>query len=155
MRTQCALFIALTLPIFALGGGPSRAEQAAPREATAGRVYHVEYLKTRPGLGDDYDRFVQSVFRPMLDEMVRRGVWLRYSFMTVPYAGAGPCADYTHVFVAELRNFAALDREIDAWGEVMAKLHPDEETRRRLFEEDLPRLRELVREEFLKDFDWR
>ena len=143
-----ALALCLAGPAAAqpLPGGPP---------AIRGRVYHVEYLRARPGFADDYDRFVENVFRPILDEMVRRGVWLRYGFMTVPYAGPAPCADYTHVFVAELRNFAAIDRELLLWDEVVAKFHPDAEDRRRLFDEELPRLREMVREEFLKDFEWK
>jgi hypothetical protein len=124
-----ALAVALCLP------GPAAAQPSTPGiPGMRGRVYHVEYLRARPGLADDYDRFVENVFRPILDEMVRRGVWLRYNFMTVPYAGPAPCADYTHVFVAELRNFAAIDRELAIWGEVVAKHHPDAEERRRLFD---------------------
>jgi len=46
--------------------------------------------------------------------------------------------------VAQLHDFAALDREQKAWAE-----------RRRLFEEDPPQIREMVREEFLQDLDWR
>jgi hypothetical protein len=156
MRTICVLLLVLTLPALAGGPGVLGANQpAAPGVTSPGRVYHLEYLRARPGLGDDYDHFVQTVFRPMLEDMVGRGVWLRYRFMTVPYAGASPCADYTHVFVAELRNFAALDREVEVWGEVMKKFHPDEGERQQLFEMELPRLREMVREEFLKDFEWK
>ncbi len=40
--------------------------------ASRGRIYHVEYLRARPGMEDDYHRFVEAVFRPMLDEMVRK-----------------------------------------------------------------------------------
>src|SRR5262245_2205605 len=119
------------------------------------RLYHVEYLRAFPGKSDDYDRFVKTVFRPMLDAMVARGIWTRYTFLTVPYHGQAPCADYTHVFVAQLRDFAALDREQPVWGELQRKLHPDEAERRRLFEEELPAIREMVREEFLQDFDWK
>lgn len=120
-----------------------------------GRIYHVEYLRAFPGKSDDYDRFVKSVFRPMLDAMVARGIWQKYSFLTVPYHGVAPCSDYTHVFVAQLRNFAALDDEQRAWAELQKRFHPDEAERRRLFEEELPRIREMVREEFLQDFDWK
>jgi len=120
-----------------------------------GRIYHVEYLRAFPGKSDDYDRFVKTVFPPLLDAMVARGIWQKYSFLTVPYHGVAPCSDYTHVFVAQLRNFAALDDEQRAWAEVQKKFHPDEAERRRLFEEDLPRIREMVREEFLQDFDWK
>jgi len=91
----------------------------------------------------------------MLDAMVARGIWTRYGFLTVPYHGASPCADYTHIFVAQLQGFAALDREQKAWSEVQKKFHPDEAERRRLFEEDLPAIRDMVREEFLQDFDWK
>lgn len=122
--------------------------------APQGHIYHFEYLRARPGRGGDYDRFVKTVFKPMLEEMVRRGVWLRYGFVSVPYAGPAPCADYTHVFVAELASFAALDREAAAWSEVQRKFHPDDEERRRLFEVELQQIREMVREEILKDFDW-
>jgi len=38
---------------------------------------------------------------------------------------------------------------------VQKKFHPDEAERRRLFEEELPAIREMVREEFLQDFDWK
>ena len=52
-------------------------------------------------------------------------------------------------------EFAYLDREQKAWSEVQKKFHPDEAERRRLFEEDLPAIRDMVREEFLQDFDWK
>ena len=156
MRQAAIVFVSLALLVTAgaapqgtgepvYGGGPS----------SAGRIYHVEYLRAFPGKSDDYDRFVRTVFRPMLDAMVARGIWTKYGFLAVPYHGASPCADYTHVFVAQLQNFAALDREQKACGEVQKKLHPDEAERRRLFEEDLPAIREMVREEFLQDFDWK
>lgn len=38
---------------------------------------------------------------------------------------------------------------------LVKKLYPDEATRRRLFEEELPAMREMVREEIVKDFNWR
>ena len=91
----------------------------------------------------------------MLDAMVARGIWTRYSFLTVPYHGPAPCADYTHVFIAELPNFAALDREEPIWTEIQKKLHPDEKERHQLFEVELPGIREMVREEILKDFEWK
>jgi hypothetical protein len=134
--------------------GPGEPPYGGPATA-AGRIYHVEYLRAFPGKSDDYDRFVKTVFRPMLDEMVARGIWIKYGFLTVPYHGPAPCADYTHVFVAQLPGFAALDREQKVWGLMMKKFHPDEAERRRLFEEDLPKIREMVREEFLQDFDWK
>jgi hypothetical protein len=152
----------VSLALAAAGAIPAAAADPQGREAATGlgiasrgRIYHVEYLRARPGMEDDYDRFVETVFRPMLEEMVRRGVWIQYNFLTVPYAGPAPCADYTHVFVATLANFAAVDREIAAWGEVIRKFHPDEAERHRLFDEELPRLREMVREEFLRDFSWK
>ena len=147
------------VPLFLLAAAaPQAPVPGEPPFAAApgggGRVYHVEYLRAFPGRSGDYDRFVKTVFRPMCDAMVARGVWTRYTFLTVPYRGPAPCADYTHVFVAQLRSFAALDGEQAAWGEMQKKFHPDDAERRRLFEEDLPRIRELVREEFLQDFDW-
>ncbi len=134
------------------------ATPAAPEPAPAassGHIYHFEYLRARPGRSGDYDHFVKTIFKPMLEEMVRRGIWLRYTFMTVPYAGPAPCADYTHVFVAELPNFAALDREAPAWSEIQKKHHPDEKERHQLFEVALQQIREMVREEILKDFEWK
>ena len=97
------------------------ADTPFPAVAAQGHIYHYEYLRARAGKAGDYDRFVKTVFRPMLEEMKTRGVWLRYAFMSVPYAGPAPCADYTHVFVAELSSFAALDREQAAWAEVQKK----------------------------------
>jgi hypothetical protein len=148
------------VPLFLLAGaGPQSPVPGEPPFGTApdggGRIYHVEYLRALPGKSGDYDRFVKTVFRPMLDAMVARGVWTRYTFLTVPYRGAAPCADYTHIFVAQLRDFAALDGEQAAWSGMQKKFHPDDAERRRLFEEDLPHIRELVREEFLQDFDWK
>src|SRR5258706_11935857 len=86
--------------------------------AGAGRIYHLEYLRVLPGRSADYDRFVKSIFKPMLDAMVARGVWTRYSFLTVPYHGAAPCADYNYVFVAQMRDFASVDREQKSWAEI-------------------------------------
>jgi len=136
--------------------GPARAADTPfPAAAAQGHIYHYEYLRARPGKSGDYDRFVKNVFRPLLEEMKTRGVWLRYAFMSVPYAGPAPCADYTHVFVAELSSFAALDREQAAWAEALKKFYPDDARRHELFEVELPGIREMVREEILKDFDWK
>ena len=157
-----ALFVVLgTMPGIrpGMGAEPPAAGPAGasgrPGIASRGRIHHIEYLRARPGREADYDRFIETVFRPMLDEMVRRGIWQQYNFMTVPYAGPAPCADYTHVFVARLANFAALDREIPAWNEIAKKLHPDDAERHRLFDEELPAIRDMVREEILQDFDWK
>lgn len=156
MRQAAIAFVTLAL-LFAAGAvrqGPGESPHGGPPSAT-GRIYHVEYLRAFPGKSDDYDRFVKTVFRPMLDAMVTRGIWLKYGFLTVPYHGVAPCADYTHVFVAQLRGFAALDEEQKVWAELQKTFHPDPTERRRLFEEDLPGIREMVREEFLQDFDWK
>jgi len=156
MRQAAIVFVSLVL--LSAAGAASQGPGEPPYGGAppgAGRIYHVEYLRAFPGKSDDYDRFVKTVFRPMLDAMVARGIWVRYGFLAVPYHGPSPCADYTHVFVAQLPNFAALDREQKAWGELQKKFHPDEAERRRLFEEDLPAIREMVREEFLQDFDWK
>ena len=156
MRQLTIVFVSLAL-LAAAGPAPEgRAESpyGAPPGST-GRIYHLEYLRTFPGKADDYDRFIKTIFRPMLDGMVARGIWLKYSFLTVPYHGTAPCADYTHVFVAQLPDFAALDREQKVWGELMKKFHPDETERKRLFEDELLSLREMMREEFLQDFDWK
>jgi hypothetical protein len=147
------LLVSLTpFPALCAAAAP---ETAASGPVSRGAIYHIEYLRARPGMEDDYNRFVEEIFRPMLDEMRARGIWIEYRFMIVPYAGPAPCADYTHVFVAKLRNFAALDVEQKAWAEVIRKYHPDEAERRKLFEENLPRIREMVREEILQDFDWK
>jgi len=75
------------------------------------------------------------------------GIWTRYSFLTVPTT-VPPCADY-HVFVASLdsrpRSRAA------SWAELQKRFHPGRGRARRLFEDELPKIRN-GREEFLQDF---
>ncbi len=156
MRQAAIVFVSLAL-LAAAGAAPQGTGESPYGGAppAAGRIYHIAYLRAFPGKSDDYDRFVKTVFRPMLDAMVARGIWSRYGFLTVPYHGPSPCADYTHVFVAQLQGFASLDGEQRAWGELQKKFHPNEAERRRLFEEELPGIRELVREEFLQDFEWK
>src|SRR5215510_12978459 len=105
MRQAAIVFVSL---FFLAGAGPGPAPQAPPESPYAGprdgagRIYHVEYLRAYPGKVGDYDRFVKTVFKPMLDALVARGIWTKYSFLTVPYHGPAPCADYTHVFVAQM-----------------------------------------------------
>lgn len=156
MRSAVLILAVCALCVASAAAAPPVAESPyGGLSPVGGRIYHIEYLRAFPGKSDDYDRFVKTVFRPMLDAMVARGIWQRYSFLTVPYHGVAPCSDYTHVFVAQLKNFAALDDEQRVWGELAKRFHPDEAERRKLFEEDLPRIREMVREEFLQDFDWK
>ena len=156
MRTQALTLIGIALCTVAAAAAPPPGDFAyGSAPGTGARTYHLEYLRTFPGKSGEYDHFIKTVFRPMLDAMVARGIWVKYSFLTVPYHGASPCADYTHVFVAQLRGFAALDDEQRVWAELQKKFHPDEAERRRLFEEELPKIREMVREEFLQDFDWK
>jgi hypothetical protein len=134
-----AAFAFVSLALWAAAGAAPQGPGEPPYggiSPAAGRIYHVEYLRAFPGKSDDYDRFVKTVFRPMLDAMVARGIWIKYGFLTVPYHGPSPCTDYTHIFVAQLQGFAALDREQKAWSEVQKKFHPDEE--------DLPKIREMV-----------
>jgi len=42
-----------------------------------------------------------------------------------------------------------------SWTELEKRFHPDEAERHKLFDEELPRIREMVREEFLQDLDWK
>ena len=56
--------------------GPGEPAYGAP--GSAGRIYHVEYLRAFPAKSDDYDRFVKTVFRPMLDG---RGVTAELRFL--------------------------------------------------------------------------
>ncbi|OLD63173.1 MAG: hypothetical protein AUI47_10160 [Acidobacteria bacterium 13_1_40CM_2_68_5] len=155
MNKAALAWIGLALCTVAAAPPPAGESPYGGVPPTGGRIYHIEYLRAFPGKTGDYDQFVKTVFRPMLDAMVARGIWLKYSFLTVPYHGVSPCADYTHVFVAQLRGFAALDDEQRVWAELQKRFHPDEAERRRLFEDELPKIREMVREEFLQDFDWK
>src|SRR5438093_11969686 len=137
MRQAAIVFVSLVL--LSAAGAAAQGPGEPPYGGAppgAGRIYHVEYLRAFPGKSDDYDRFVKTVFRPMLDAMVARGIWTRYGFLTVPYHGPAPCADYTHIFMAQLRDSAALDHEQQSWGDLHNNFHPHEPERRWVFDED-------------------
>src|SRR3989442_12371717 len=108
MRQAAIVFVSLVL--LSAAGAASQGPGEPPYGGAppgAGRIYHVEYLRAFPGKSDDYDRFVKTVFRPMLDAMVARGIWTRYAFLTVPFPGAPPRAPSPHNLFPRLQGVPA------------------------------------------------
>jgi|SRR5437867_5978087 len=77
------------------------------RTLIPGSVWSVEFIRVKPGRGLEYARMLADSFKKMLDENQRQGIVLSYKIFTNAPSDRD---DFTHLFMVEFPNFAALDQ---------------------------------------------
>lgn len=125
------------------GGDPATAEpQSADRP-----VYVVYYWRARPGREAEYSAYVRDYAEPIDEEARKAGVFEEVHTYTPFLRTGAEGADWTHMRVFKLKNFAALDGFSAGLNAATARIHPDPSQRPSSAE-----MRDLVRQEIWRDF---
>lgn len=87
-------------------GATALSAQEDERAYTEGSVVIVSYIRTEPGMFDDYMRYLSSTYKKLMDEQKKAGIILDYGVY-----GADPRSetDPDLILTITYKNFAALD----------------------------------------------
>jgi len=110
-------------------------------------VYVVYYWRARTGKLEEYAAYIRDVAEPIDEEARRAGVFEEVRTYTPAFVTGAPGADWTHMRVFKLRNYAALDSFSAGLDAATRRLYPNEATR-----PSSSGLRDLVRQEMWRDF---
>lgn len=136
---------------------PVRAGAAAdgarlqPDLSTSRPVYVVYYWRARPGRSADYSEYIRTIAEPIDEEARKAGVFEEVQTYTPAIVTGAPGADWTHMRVFRLRNFAALDTFSAGLDEAGKRRFPDEQ-QRKANAARAAELRDLLRQEIWKEF---
>ena len=114
-------------------------------------VYLVYYWRAKPGKFSEYSAYIQKVAEPIDEEARKAGVFEEVHTYTQAIATGAPGADWTHVRIFRLKNFASWDDFSAGLDEATRKVFPDEQKRRELMA-PAAGLRDLLRQEIWRNF---
>ena len=99
-------YLSLLLLSAALATGAATATAQDERAYTEGAVVIVSYIRTEPGMFDDYMRYLSSTYKKLMDEQKKAGIIMEYGVY-----GAEPRneTDPDLILTITYKNFAALD----------------------------------------------
>lgn len=155
MRSAVFLFsvFAATALVFGVPEAATAGERVASQENNDdGRgVYLVYYWRAKPGKFAEYSDYITRVAEPIDEEGRKAGVfeWVR-TYTQAIQTGA-PGADWTHMRIFRLKNFASWDEFSAGLDAAAVRAFPDETKRRELMAPG-PGLRDLARQEIWRDF---
>jgi hypothetical protein len=114
-------------------------------------IYVVYYWRARPGKTADYANYIRTIAEPIDEEARKAGVFEELTTYTPAIVTGAAGADWTHMRVFRLKNFAALDGFSRGLDDAGRRVFPSEQQRRdntlRAVE-----LRDLVRQEIWRKF---
>jgi hypothetical protein len=132
----------MTRPLVAQGAPPA----ARPADA-AQAIYLVYFWRARPGKMAEYSAYIHTIAEPIDEEARKAGVFEEVRTFTQAITTGAPGADWTHMRVFKLKNYAALDTFSAGMDAATKRMYPDDKTRPRSDE-----LRDLVRQEIWRAF---
>jgi hypothetical protein len=102
--------------------------QSAAQELpyTEGTVWGVTFVKTMPGMTNDYLKTLAAGWRNNCEEAKKQGLILSYRFLSGAAANED---DWDLMLMVEYKNMAALDGADDKWEAISAKVVGSQEQR--------------------------
>ncbi|MGW8267490.1 MAG: hypothetical protein ACWGSQ_14075 [Longimicrobiales bacterium] len=110
-------------------------------------VYVVYYWRARPGREAEYSDYIRDYAEPIDEEARKAGVFEEVRTYTPFLRTGAQGADWTHMRVFKLKNFAALDGFSAGLNAATDRAFPDRSQR-----PSSAGLRDLVRQEIWRDF---
>jgi hypothetical protein len=156
MKRTFGLVISLILLSSVLSASETRLHPlASPEEVSAedddNSVYLVYYWRAKPGKFSEYSEYIRNVAEPIDEEARKAGVFEECHTYTQAIATGAPGADWTHIRIFRLKNFASWDDFSAGLDEATRKVFPDEVKRRELMA-PAAGLRDLLRQEIWRGF---
>jgi hypothetical protein len=107
------IFIRLALSVlFATSSAALAAEQKPAAEGASvapyheGSVWDISFIRTVPGMDDDYLKSLSATWKRTMDEAKKQGLVLSYKVISTPAVGA---EDWNIMLMVEFKNWAAFD----------------------------------------------
>ena len=110
-------------------------------------VYVVYFWRARPGKVAEYSAYIRNIAEPIDEDARNAGVFEEVHTYTPAFTTGAPGADWTHMRVFKLKNFAALDTFSAGMDAATRRMYPDDKTRPKSDD-----MRDLVRQEIWRDF---
>lgn len=126
---------------------PEKLPAVAEPQAADRPVYVVYYWRARPGHEAEYSAYVREYAEPIDEEARKAGVFEEVHTYTPFLRTGAEGADWTHMRVFKLKNFAALDGFSAGLDAATDRVYPDRSQR-----PSSAGLRDLVRQEIWRDF---
>lgn len=147
------------LPLFLIGLVPLTGAVLYHRDAVNpgarlradSSIYVVYFWRARPGKTAEYADYIRTVATPIDEEARRAGVFEELTTYTPAIMTGAPGADWTHMRVFRLKNFAALDGFSTGLDEAGKRVFPDPQVRQQ-HAALAAGLRDLVRQEIWRRF---
>jgi hypothetical protein len=102
---------------------------AQDRSYKEGNVWSVSFIKTVPGMGEDYITNLKTTWKAVQDEAVKQGLILSYKILTG--AAANP-QDWDMMLLIEFKNLAIMESSDDKWDAIMKKVIGNDEAMKKL-----------------------
>jgi hypothetical protein len=119
--------IILMLTVFLTG----TAAIAQNRLYTEGSVWNVSFIKTIPGMGQDYLNNLKTTWKAVHDEALKQGLILSYKILDGEAANP---QDFDILLLVEYKNLASMEGQDDKWDAIYKKSIGDEATMKQLRE---------------------
>lgn len=114
-------------------------------------VYLVYYWRAKPGKFNEYSDYIRRVAEPIDEEARKAGVFQEVHTYTQVIQTGAPGADWTHMRVFKLENFASWDQFSAGLDAATARLGAAVDEARRPFP-PATEMRDLVRQEIWREF---
>lgn len=145
MKTQLPKFL-LTTALMLSGALATAADE--PRSYTEGPVSHVSFIKVKPGMFDNYLKYLATTYKPLMEEYKKQGIILDYKVYEASETHSPSEPDL--VLTVTYKNMAALDGLAEKTDPLAAKVFG---TRQKQAEAAISResMRESVGDQFIRE----
>ena len=104
MKTQLPKF--LSMAALTLSAALAMAADE-PRSYTEGPVSHVSFIKVKPGMFDNYLKYLDTTYKPLMEEYKKQGIIIDYKIYQANETHGATEADL--ILLITYKNMAALD----------------------------------------------
>jgi hypothetical protein len=78
-----------------------------PRSYTEGPVTHISFVRVKPGMFDNYVKYLATTYKPLMEEYKKQGIILEYKVYEANETHSASEADL--ILTITYKNMAALD----------------------------------------------
>jgi hypothetical protein len=145
MKTQLPKLL-LTAALTLSGALAMAADE--PRPFTEGPVSHVSFIRVKPGMFDNYMKYLSTTYKPLMEEYKKQGIIIDYKIYEANETHSAAEPDL--VLTITYKNMAALDNLAEKTDPIAAKIFG---TRQKQSEGAVSResLRESVGDQFIRE----
>src|SRR2546428_5676241 len=100
-----------------------------PKVCSEGSVWGITMVRVKTGMGDEYQRSLNSNLKKIYDEARKQGLMMSYKILSGDANGQG---DWDMLIMTEFKNMAALDGLDDKMDAIQMKMVGTEDVQKKL-----------------------